>query len=115
MRVCVRVCPHHSTEVVIGALAGVASSGCAVIMSLHQPTSKVFKSFHKVLCLTATGHTLYCGPPMEAVAHVNAVAGDPHWQREGVFGNAEDSQGASVSEAQPAGEVSGVGTVPVPR
>lgn len=61
---------HHSTKVVLGVLHRIAAAGCAVILSIHQPTSRVFRSFHKVVCLSATGHTLYVGPPMEAVGHV---------------------------------------------
>ncbi len=39
----------RSAELVMRVLRDVASSGCVVICSIHQPTSKVFRSFDKVL------------------------------------------------------------------
>ncbi len=41
-----------------------------MVLSLHQPTSRVYRSLDKVLALTHGGHLLYCGPPMEAVSSV---------------------------------------------
>lgn len=54
-------------------LRDVAASGCAVVMSLHQPTSRVYRSLDKVIALSQGGHLMYCGPPMEVVSAVVAL------------------------------------------
>lgn len=46
---------------VVRALLDLAAKGKTIIVVLHQPSSTVFRMFHKV-CFMATGKTVYHGP-----------------------------------------------------
>ena len=48
-----------------------ASEGRTIIMSLHQPSSKLFQSFDSVYVL-ADGHTIYSGAPRDTAAYFSA-------------------------------------------
>jgi hypothetical protein len=56
-------------------MRNVTRLGCAVVMSIHQPTSRQFRQFDKVVALSCTGRLLYMGAPMEAVHHLVEATG----------------------------------------
>jgi energy-coupling factor transporter ATP-binding protein EcfA2 len=44
---------------VVQVLKDLAAHGCAVLCTIHQPSSEIFQSFDKLICL-AEGRTVYC-------------------------------------------------------
>lgn len=49
----------YAAYTVIQVLKELASHGCAVLCTIHQPSSEIFQSFDKMICL-AEGRTVYC-------------------------------------------------------
>lgn len=47
----------------------------AIVMTIHQPSAKVFKMFDLVYLLGKTGYTAYSGPPDDLLPTINAVTG----------------------------------------
>ena len=50
-----------------------ANSGCACILSIHQPPSKLFYMFDHVLLLTRLGEQAYFGPPQSALSFMQRM------------------------------------------
>merc|ERR1719359_2121614 len=49
----------YAAYTVIQVLKELAAHGCAVLCTIHQPSSEIFQSFDKLICL-AEGYTVYC-------------------------------------------------------
>merc|ERR1719240_428879 len=49
----------YAAFTVIQVLKELASCGCAVLCTIHQPSSEIFQTFTKCICL-AEGRTVYC-------------------------------------------------------
>lgn len=49
----------YAAWTVVQVLKDLASNGCAVLCTIHQPSSEIFQSFDKMICL-AEGKTVYC-------------------------------------------------------
>jgi len=49
----------YAAYTVIQVLKNLAAHGCAVLCTIHQPSSEIFQSFDKMICL-AEGRTAYC-------------------------------------------------------
>ena len=53
----------NSTQQVIGALqAVVEKEKRTIVLSIHQPSTALFRKFDRVILLSATGRLLFCGP-----------------------------------------------------
>ena len=63
-----------SAKSVIEALRTVVELGHGVVMSIHQPSSALFRTFDKVLLLSDHGETLFCGPRAEVVDFMSSRA-----------------------------------------
>ena len=61
-----------SAKQVVSSLKSLASSGCIVMLSLHQPSPAMFNMLDKVFLLSA-GRCLYSGPPSSASSYLNAL------------------------------------------
>lgn len=66
-----------SAQVVMRALRKAADSGCACMLSIHQPPADVFRMFDRVLLLTKLGEVAFFGPPEAALDHMTST-GHPH-------------------------------------
>jgi ABC-type multidrug transport system ATPase subunit/ABC-type multidrug transport system permease subunit len=49
----------YAAYTVVQVLRGLALQGCAVLCTIHQPSSEIFQSFDKMICLVE-GRTVYC-------------------------------------------------------
>lgn len=49
-----------------------ASHGCAVLCTIHQPSSEIFEMFDKCICL-AEGRTVYCGSVNDVGSYMGRV------------------------------------------
>jgi hypothetical protein len=49
-----------------------ASHGCAVLCTIHQPSSEIFEMFDKCICL-AEGRTVYCGAVNDVGSYMGKV------------------------------------------
>jgi len=49
-----------------------ASHGCAVLCTIHQPSSEIFELFDKCICL-AEGRSVYCGPVPDVESYMAKV------------------------------------------
>lgn len=47
----------------------------AIVMTIHQPSAKVFKMFDLVYLLGKTGYTAYSGPPSDLLPTISAITG----------------------------------------
>ena len=54
----------------VGSLRDLAKMKMNVIVSIHQPSSRVFYAFDKLL-LMADGHTMYYGPPQDCMKYLS--------------------------------------------
>jgi ABC-type multidrug transport system ATPase subunit len=67
-----------SAELVVRVLRNVARrKPCACLMTIHQPSAKLFGLFDSILVLSRTGLLTYFGPTAGAVAHFTQVVGVP--------------------------------------
>jgi len=57
---------------VVQVLKELASNGCAVLCTIHQPSSEIFQSFSKLICL-AKGHVVYCSAVSALAEHMERV------------------------------------------
>lgn len=70
----------HSCDIVINTLANAAKGGCAVIVTIHQPSAQVFRVFDTICLLGAGGGQAWFGGPGGAIElarqrrEVNAAA-----------------------------------------
>ena len=63
----------HSASELIVILRHLASTGCTIVCTIHQPSSEVFSLFHGV-CYLKNGNTAYHGPVSESVAYFETPA-----------------------------------------
>ena len=61
-----------SAKQVVSTLKSLASSGCIVMLSLHQPSPAIFNMLDSIFLLAA-GCCLYNGPPSSAASYLKAV------------------------------------------
>eukprot|EP01045_Picozoa_sp_COSAG04_P002334 COSAG04_NODE_84_length_27625_cov_23.289835_9_plen_923_part_00 len=57
-----------SADIVMRALAETARDGCAVVLTIHQPSSQVFSLFDKLCLLSPGGGQAFFGAPADARA-----------------------------------------------
>ncbi|KAJ3671673.1 hypothetical protein LUZ60_007752 [Juncus effusus] len=62
----------------VGILSGLARKNRTVVMSVHQPSSRVYQMFDSVLLL-ADGKGLYFGPGQDAMSHFGLVGFIPRF------------------------------------
>jgi len=60
---------------VVQVLKQLAHHGCSVLCTIHQPSSEIFQTFEKMICLTE-GRVCYCGAVSELSSYM-ARAGHP--------------------------------------
>merc|ERR1719482_218510 len=49
----------YAAWTVVQVLKDLAKHGCAVLCTIHQPSSEIFQSFDKLICMVE-GYTVYC-------------------------------------------------------
>ena len=59
----------YSAHIVMSVLKETARKGCACVLTIHQPPSKIYRMFDQVLLLSRIGSQAFYGPPMAAVEH----------------------------------------------
>eukprot|EP00401_Gymnodinium_catenatum_P075344 CAMPEP_0117490148 /NCGR_PEP_ID=MMETSP0784-20121206/17401_1 /TAXON_ID=39447 /ORGANISM="" /LENGTH=566 /DNA_ID=CAMNT_0005284897 /DNA_START=284 /DNA_END=1984 /DNA_ORIENTATION=- len=65
----------YAAWTVVQVLKELASHGCAVLCTIHQPSSEIFATFDKTICL-AEGKVCYCGE-VNRLAQYMEVTGNP--------------------------------------
>jgi ABC-type multidrug transport system ATPase subunit len=69
-----------SAQVVIEVLQKTAKNGCACLLSIHQPPSKVFAMFDRVILMTRRGQQAFFGSPVDAVEYMQEIGHAlPEW------------------------------------
>ncbi|RRT74337.1 hypothetical protein B296_00012181 [Ensete ventricosum] len=61
---------------IVSTLADLTKGGRTVAMTIHQPSSRLFYMFHKILLLS-DGHTLYYGRGSEAMGYFASIGYSP--------------------------------------
>ncbi|XP_022142763.1 ABC transporter G family member 9-like [Momordica charantia] len=61
---------------IVSTLWEVANSGRTVVMTIHQPSSRLFYMFHKILLLSE-GNTIYFGKGSEAMDYFSSIGYSP--------------------------------------
>ncbi|KAK9089170.1 hypothetical protein Scep_028252 [Stephania cephalantha] len=65
-----------TAERIVGAVSDLARGGRTVIMTIHQPSSRLFYMFHKVLLLS-DGSPLYFGKGTNAIEYFSSIGYSP--------------------------------------
>ncbi|GMP65717.1 hypothetical protein CsSME_00026397 [Camellia sinensis var. sinensis] len=61
---------------IVSTLSGLANGGRTIVMTIHQPSSRLFYMFHKVLLLSE-GNPLYFGKGVEAMDYFSSIGYGP--------------------------------------
>lgn len=62
----------YAAWTVVQVLKELARNGCAVLCTIHQPSSEIFETFDKMICL-AEGRTCYCGGVAELTTYMSKL------------------------------------------
>jgi energy-coupling factor transporter ATP-binding protein EcfA2 len=73
----------NDAELVASQLRELADSGLTVVVTVHQPTPKVFAKFHQLILMGKGGRLLYAGPVGDAVHLVTQATGTPLAESDG--------------------------------
>ena len=63
----------NNAEVCMRVIRDISHSGVSCVLSIHQPSLRLFDMFDSVLLLTRTGSIAYYGPPQQALAHFSTL------------------------------------------
>jgi ABC-type multidrug transport system ATPase subunit len=64
------------SEEIVGFLRDIADMGKLVIVVLHQPSSKIFKTFDRIIFLDQGGRLVFTGPVLECLNYMKEVEHD---------------------------------------
>ena len=64
------------SEEIVGFLRDIADMGKLVIVVLHQPSSKIFKTFDRIIFLDQGGRLVFTGPVLECIDYMKEVEHD---------------------------------------
>lgn len=62
----------YAAWTVVQVLKDLAQNGCAVLCTVHQPSSEIFTCFDKLMCL-AEGRVAYCGGVQQLTSYMEQV------------------------------------------
>jgi ABC-type multidrug transport system ATPase subunit len=63
----------YAAWTVVQVLKDLAASGCAVLCTVHQPSSEIFETFNKMICLAPAGRVAYCGEVSRFLQYMSEV------------------------------------------
>jgi len=58
---------------VVQVLKDLAANGCSVLCTVHQPSSEIFETFNKMICLAPAGRVVYCGERNRFLQYMSEV------------------------------------------
>jgi len=62
----------YAAYMVVQVLKELSSKGCAVLCTIHQPSSEIFQMFNKLICLS-DGKTCYCDAVSRLMEHMESI------------------------------------------